>query len=369
MLSTRRKALGPAPSARLRVRLPTAVDAEHRDHDDRAVRVGDSGHGLRLGLIDGSVTRFSDTPRNWKASARPAPLMARRPYPRVRNLLASDASTRVTLAVTSGSLAAQGRGRAGAAGYYAHRLPADLSARTGSGPLDRNFPVADRVARMLATGTHVLIRVKSDLVVPRVSGFLPDSSYLTSAGGHWCPKVRIIEYQVSVDGQGRPRDVLPDHRPAGHLAYPAPQLAAAYVSRRTGCETSLKEAKSAITGADPAPACLPLRRPWADHAGTRRLDLWHRVHPRPGPHRRPPGRPRLQGPPRRQNQSPPGLLRRRARHHHPHRDRAGQHLPADSGLTHATPASCQRPVPETRRTWNRPPPERKPGHRPANHAP
>jgi hypothetical protein len=51
--------------------------------------------------------------------------------------------------------------------------------------LDRNFPGADRVARMLATGTHLLIRVKSDLALPRIGGFLPDGSYcsyLTAAG-------------------------------------------------------------------------------------------------------------------------------------------------------------------------------------------
>ena len=42
---------------------------------------------------------------------------------------------------------------------------------------------------MLATGTHVLIRVKSDLALPRTGGFLPDGSYcsyLTGGGGRWC---------------------------------------------------------------------------------------------------------------------------------------------------------------------------------------
>ncbi len=43
--------------------------------------------------------------------------------------------------------------------------------------MDRNFPGADRVARMLATGTHVLIRVKSDLTLNRIGGFLADGSY------------------------------------------------------------------------------------------------------------------------------------------------------------------------------------------------
>ena len=67
MLSTWRAALGPAPLAGLQARLLAAVDAEHRDHDYRAVCVGDSGHELQLGSIDGSVTRVPDTPANREA--------------------------------------------------------------------------------------------------------------------------------------------------------------------------------------------------------------------------------------------------------------------------------------------------------------
>ena len=46
VLSTWREALGPAPLAGLQARLLAAVDAEHRDHGYRAVRVGDSGDEL-----------------------------------------------------------------------------------------------------------------------------------------------------------------------------------------------------------------------------------------------------------------------------------------------------------------------------------
>ena len=58
MLGTWRAALGPAPLAALQGRLLTAVGGEHRDHDYRAVHIGE----LRLGSIDGSVTRVPDTP-------------------------------------------------------------------------------------------------------------------------------------------------------------------------------------------------------------------------------------------------------------------------------------------------------------------
>jgi hypothetical protein len=255
VLSTWREALGPAPLAGLQARLLAAVDAEHRDHDYRAVRVGDSGHELRLGSIDGSVTRVPDTPLNRESFGSTGTADGSAPYPQVRDLLASDASTRATLAVTSGP----------SGGPKAEGEQALLDTMLTTCPqifspdriwvLDRNFPGADRVARMLATGTHVLIRVKSDLALPPVSGFLPDGSYysyLTGGGGRWCLKVRVIEYQVSVDGQdtGEMFCLITDLQ--DHLAYPAAQLAAAYAWRWTGSETSLKEAKSAITGAGPS---------------------------------------------------------------------------------------------------------------------
>jgi hypothetical protein len=250
-----RAALGPAPLAALQARLLAAADAGHRDHDYRAVRVGEPGHELRLGSIDGPVTRVPDTPANREAFGSTGTADDSAPYPQVRDLLASDASTRGALAVTSGP--------SGGPKAEGEQALLDTMLTTCSqifSPdrvwvLDRNFPGADRVARMLATGTHVLIRVKSDLALPRISGFLPDGSYysyLTGGGGRWCMKARVTEYQVDVGGQDTGEmfclitDLL-DHR-----AYPAGQLAAAYAWRWTGSETSLQEAKSAITGAGPS---------------------------------------------------------------------------------------------------------------------
>jgi len=250
-----REALGPAPLAGLQARLLAAVDAEHRDHDYRAVCVGDGGHELRLGAIDGSVTRVPDTDLNRAAFGSAGTASDAAPYPQVRDLLASDASTRGTLAVTSGP----------SGGPKAEGEQALLDTMLTACPqifspdriwvLDRNFPGADRVARMLATGTHVLIRVKSDLTLPPIGGFLPDGSYysyLTGGGGRWCLKVRVIEYQVDVDGQDTREMFCLITDLCDHVSYPAAQLAAAYAWRWTGSETSLKEAKSAITGAGPS---------------------------------------------------------------------------------------------------------------------
>jgi len=257
VLWTWRTALGAAPLAGLQARLLAAVGIEHRDHDYRAVHVGGSGHGLRLGSIDGSVTRVPDSPANREAFGSTGTADDSAPYPQVRDLLASDASTRGTLAVASGP--------SGGAKAEAEQALLDtmLSAcrqiftADRIWVMDRNFPGADRVARMLATGTHVLIRVKSDLALPRIGAFLPDGSYhsyLTGgpAAGRWCRKVRVIEYDVDVDGQdtGEMFCLITDL--CDHVSYPAAQLAAAYAWRWTGSETSLKEAKSAITGAGPS---------------------------------------------------------------------------------------------------------------------
>ncbi len=98
VLGSWRAALGPAPLAALQARLLAAVGGEHRDRDYRAVCAGE----LRLGSIDGSVTRVPDTPACRQAFGSAGTAENSGPYPQVRDLLAGDASTRATLAVVSG---------------------------------------------------------------------------------------------------------------------------------------------------------------------------------------------------------------------------------------------------------------------------
>jgi hypothetical protein len=256
VLGTWRASLGPAPLAALQARLLAAVGAEHRDHDYRAVFVGEPGHELRLGSIDGSVTRVPDSPANRAAFGSTGTADDSAPYPQVRDLLATDASTRAMLAVVSGP---SGGPKAEAEQALLDTMltlyPAGVFTGDRIWVLDRNFPGADRVARMLATGTHVLIRVKSDLILTRLGGFLPDGSYhsyLTGGGGRWCLKVRVIEYQVTVEGQDVPEMFCLITDLLSHVAYPACQLAGAYAWRWPGSETCLREAKSAIAGAGPS---------------------------------------------------------------------------------------------------------------------
>jgi hypothetical protein len=100
---------------------------------------------------------------------------------------------------------------------------------------------------------RVLIRLKSDIPVSKVGDFLPDGSYLADvSGGGQTVRMRVIEYDVTVEGQDVPEmfclatDLEDDH------AYPADVLAAAYKWRWDGSETALREAKSAIRGSGPS---------------------------------------------------------------------------------------------------------------------
>ena len=72
--------------------------------------------------------------------------------------------------------------------------------------MDRNFPGVPRIQRMLATGTHVLIRVKDGITLERAGEFRPTAgSYLARIrGGGITLTVRVIEYTVTVAGSDAP---------------------------------------------------------------------------------------------------------------------------------------------------------------------
>ena len=94
VLSTWRTAIGEAPLQQLQRELLAAVVTEHRDPALPRVEVGG---GLRLGAIDGTVTRMPDTAANRAAFGTAG--QAETGYPQIRHLHVSDALTRATLAV------------------------------------------------------------------------------------------------------------------------------------------------------------------------------------------------------------------------------------------------------------------------------
>jgi hypothetical protein len=252
---TWRDAIGPQPLEQLAGLLLAGIDDEHREHDWPAVRAG----GLDVCSIDGSLTRVPDTPGNREAFGSAGTADDSSPYPQLRELRLSHASTRATLAVVtgpSGAAAGGGRDKGEAEQVLLDRALKDYPQVFTSRRLwimDRNFPGAPRIQRLLAAGTHVLIRVKDGITLTRAGGFLPDGSYLASIrGGGVTLTVRVIEYTVTVAGADAPELFALITDLTDHEAFPAQVLAAAYHWRWIGSETCLKEAKSAISGAGPS---------------------------------------------------------------------------------------------------------------------
>jgi hypothetical protein len=159
--------------------------------------------------------------------------------------------------------------------------------------MDRNFPGVARIARMI-TVTHVLIRLKSDITVTRIGGFLPDGSYLADIGGDDRRiRMRVIEYDVHVDGQDVPEMFYLVTDLHDWEKHPVGVLAAAYRWRWDGSETALREAKSAIRGAGPFTGPIFRREEALRDLGKRRIVIDRTgtatARPRAARHSPPPG--------------------------------------------------------------------------------
>ena len=254
---TWREALGPAPLERLRDMVLARIDGEHRAHDYRAVTVGD----LEVGSIDGSLVRVPDTPANRQAFGSAGTADDSSPHPQLRELRISAASTRATFGAAtgpSGAGASRDKGEA-------EQVLLDKALTDAPGVftpdrvwvMDRNFPGVPRIAAMLATGTHVLIRLKDGIKLPRQGAYARDHSYLaTICGGGATLTVRVVEYTVSIAGTDTDELFCLITDLHDDTAYPAEVLAAAYHWRWIGSETTLKEAKSTINGAGPSTGAI-----------------------------------------------------------------------------------------------------------------
>src|SRR5260370_10061487 len=106
--------------------------------------------------------------------------------------------------------------------------------------MDRNFPGAARIARLIAR-THVLIRLKSDIPLRRTSPILGDGSYLAELSGDGVTvAVRVIEYYADVEGQEVPEMFCLVTDLKDIAEYPAQDLAALYKWRWDGSETAVR---------------------------------------------------------------------------------------------------------------------------------
>jgi hypothetical protein len=250
---TWRDAAGPAPLEELQDKALAGIDAGHRDHDWRAVLAG----ALEVCSIDGSLTRVPDTAENRDAFGSAGTADGSAPYPQLRELRCQVASTRATVGVVTGPSGAGGGRDKGEAEQKLLDEALEKYPRIFTPDrlwvMDRNYPGVPRIKKMLATGTHVLIRVKDGITLTRTGDFLPDGSCpAVICGGGRKLAVRVIEYQVTVAGYDAPELFCLITDLDDWHAYPAAVLAQAYHWRWIGSETSLKEAKSAIRESGPS---------------------------------------------------------------------------------------------------------------------
>jgi len=252
-LAVWRHAIGPKPLAELRDRVLRGVWAAHAGGAWAAFEAG----GLLVGAIDGTTTRMSDTPANRRFYGTVGGRDAG-PFPQIRHLHVTDAATRSAFAAVGGpSTGDKAEAEQGLLDTTLERF-AHLFTPDRLWLLDRNYPGADRIARVLATGTHVLIRLKSDIHLERIGGFLPDGSWLARIRGTNGVEVtvRVIEYVVELDGQVCPDSYCLITDLHDHERWPAPMLAALYPRRWDGSETSLREDKSTIRAAGPSTGAI-----------------------------------------------------------------------------------------------------------------
>ena len=156
VLATWRDAAGPEPVLRLQDMVLRASAAEHQEHGYRAIEIGD----LRLGSVDGSVTRMPGTPANRAGFGSAGTGDDSAPYPQLRDLLVSDAATRGTLGVVTGPSGGDKPEAEQALLDRALTEYAWLFTKSRLWVLDRNFPGVARIKKMISV-THVLIRLKS----------------------------------------------------------------------------------------------------------------------------------------------------------------------------------------------------------------
>ena len=325
-----RRAVGPGSLEDLQDAVLRSAVAEHREHDYRAVLVGD----LRAGSADGTLTRMPDTAANRAAFGSAGTSDDSGPYPQLRALLLTDASTRTTLGAVhgpSGGDKADGEQKLldKAMDEFPHLFTSDRI-----WIMDRNFPGAERISRLIGC-THVLIRVKSDIRLAPAGEFLPDGSYLADiAGGGVTVRVRVVEYWVEVEGQDVPELFCLITDLHDHEAYPADVLAAAYKWRWDGSETALRENKSTLAGAGPSPGRCSGPEPRTSSGRSTPRGSPARADPRPGQGRCPPGGPGRQGPTRRAARPiPRDLLHRRP---------PGRHQRRQAGNCNGQPAPPRR---------------------------
>ncbi|HEX9356372.1 MAG TPA: hypothetical protein VF933_21460, partial [Streptosporangiaceae bacterium] len=250
-----RKALGPAPLEELQAAVLKAADGEHAGRDGLSLAAG-RDRPLAVHSMDGSLARVPDTPANRAAFGSVGTADGSSAWPSVRLFPLNNCLTRSLLAMPWGPAGTdKAAAEQGLLDTVVTRFPHVLT-KDRIWLLDRLWHGVRRI-RALAALTHVLVRVKSDIPLKKVSEILPDGSYRAEISGDGVTMtVRVIEYFVDIEGQAVPEmfclitDLLDEEE------YPALELAGLYKWRWDGSETGLREAKAPLHGAGPGTGAM-----------------------------------------------------------------------------------------------------------------
>jgi hypothetical protein len=250
-----RKALGPAPLEELQAAVLAAARDEHAERPGQSLTIGKE-QPLEAHSADGSVLRVPDTPDNRAEFGSTGTADDSAAWPSVRLFPLSNCLTR--------SLLAMPWGPAGTDKTASEQALLDAAIRDFPHVLTKDQVwLLDRlwhgVRRLSALGglTHFAVRLKSDITLGRISEIYPDHSYLAEISGDGVTMtVRVIEYDVHVEGQKVPEMFCLVTDLLDWEEYPGPELAALYKWRWDGSETALREAKAPLHGAGPGTGAM-----------------------------------------------------------------------------------------------------------------
>jgi hypothetical protein len=231
---------------------------------------GMTWRGLLVCALDGFQVAVPDTDENREYFGSSGTADNSAPFPQARGVLATAAGTRGALGLEPGP---SPDGEQTLTRRMVKHHP-EVFAAGRLFLMDRNFPGISLIRDIRAAGAHLLMRVKSDIVLPLLEP-LPDGSYRSFlADRDSCVPLRVVEYDVTVPGRDGGRDelfalatTLTDWQ-----AYPAGELAALYPRRWGASETTIGQDKSAITGAGPSRG--PILRSGTPHQVTQEIWAW-----------------------------------------------------------------------------------------------
>jgi hypothetical protein len=194
-------------------------------------------HGLLVCAIDGTAMSIPDSPRNLAAYSKQAGSHGGSGYPLLRLVVLAACGTRTIIDAVFGPMSC---GELDCTRRLRRSLHAGMIVL-----LDRNFDAAALIGELAATGTDLLVRLRSNRKLPVLRRYA-DGSCLSQIG---TVRVRVIECEITIatsagrrTGAYRLATTLLDHR-----QHPAAELVTLY-HQRWEIEITYLELKSSILG-------------------------------------------------------------------------------------------------------------------------